>query len=135
VKLQALNPFLIVGGSIGLYLHGVRLKRFHSPDVVDYDLALPFFQLLQGCIDLKVENSMFEKGEGYDTDFERAVTINGIKADLRIDPKQRYEIIEYKGFAHKVTPIETIIRAKANYAHTKWGEKHKDDLIEMILGK
>ena len=134
-QLQSVNPFLIVGGSIALYLHGVRLDRFQSSAVIDYDLCIPFFQLLQGGVGLKIDSGLYDKGEGYDSDFETAVTVNGVKADLRIDPKQRYEIVEYKGFAYKVTPLETIIRAKAEYAHTKWGQKHKDDLLEMILGK
>jgi len=134
--LQTLNPNLIVGGSIGLYLHGVRLKRFSdTKTVIDYDLVLPFYQILKNGNQLRIYEDVVEKGNGYGTDFEITLTIDGVKADLRIDPKQRYEIIEHKGYKYKVVPLISIIRAKANYAHTMWGGKHRDDLIEMILDK
>ena len=41
----------------------------------------------------------------------------------------------YKGYSYKVVPLETIIEAKARYAKTIGGKKHKEDLNEMILGK
>lgn len=136
-ELQILNPNLIIGGSIALYIHGVRLKRFKNCSV-DYDLMLPYFQVLQGNDKISVSEDVFEKDDAdgtYESDFETCMSINGVKADVRIDPKQRYEIVKYNDFDFKVTPLETIIEAKARYAKTKWGEKHKDDLREMILKK
>lgn len=139
--LQTLNPNLIIGGSIALYLQGVRLKRFMNNNV-DYDFCLPFFQLLKGDDKTRIGETVMEKEwdeddeeNPYNSDFETVITINGIKADVRVDPKQRYQIVTHNGFDYKVSPLLTIIEAKVKYAKTKWGKKHKDDLLEMILKK
>lgn len=59
--------------------------------------------------------------------------IGNIKVDYRIDPKQRYEIIEYDGFKFKVSNLLTILEAKMRYAMLPNGKKHKSDLEEMVI--
>ena len=130
-KLQEKYSNLIIGGSIALYLHGVRLKRFKDGHC-DYDITFPHFTLLQSLEDLPIEN-LEERPSG--SDYAETLLIDGVKADIRIDPKQKYSFIKYKDFQYKVVPLETIIEAKAKYAHTQWGVKHKEDLIEMVLNK
>jgi hypothetical protein len=127
-RMQENNPHLIIGGSIALYLMGVRLERFKN-GAVDFDITLPFYSVIQG----ETVQDLEERPSG--SDYGETITINGIKADIRIDPKQKYEIIKYKDFNYKVIPLATIIKAKAEYALTKWGLKHKQDLQEMILNK
>ena len=130
-KLQELNPHLIIGGSISLYLQGVRLKRFDDGGI-DYDFTMPFYQPLELPEDIDMEEGE-EKCSG--SDYEENFFLSDIKADMRIDPHQKYELVDYKGFTYKVIPLITIIKAKAEYALTKWGQKHKDDIREMILNK
>lgn len=129
--LQELNPNLIIGGSISLYLQGVRLKRFKNGDI-DYDFTLPYYQILNVSKDISIKDGE-DKMSG--SDYGESLYINDVKADLRIDPKQKYELLEYKDFTYKIVPLVTIIKAKAEYALTKWGNKHKEDLNEMILNK
>lgn len=131
-SLQEENPNLIIGGSISLYLQGVRLSRFKSSDEIDYDFTLPYYQILKTKEGISIEEGE-EKTSG--SDYGETITINNVKADLRIDPKQKYELLEYKGFTYKIVPLVTIIKAKAEYALTKWGQKHREDLKEMILNK
>ena len=132
-SLQEVNPNLIIGGSIALYLQGVRLKRFKNGGV-DFDITLPYYQKL-----LSKDNISINEDDGEDrpsgSDYEETILIAGVKADIRIDPKQKYELVKYKDFEYKIIPLETIIKAKAEYALTKWGKKHKEDLREMILNK
>lgn len=130
--LQEVNPNLIIGGSISLYLQGVRLERFYDGEV-DYDITLPYYQMLLTKNDIKIDSNGEDRPSG--SDYGETILIDGDKADLRIDPKQKYEILNYKGFDYKIIPLETIIKAKAEYALTKWGIKHKNDLREMILNK
>ncbi len=129
--LQELNPNLIVGGSISLYLQGVRLKRFKNGDV-DYDFSIPYYQPMVLGEDMDTEEGEDERSG---SDYEENFFINGVKADLRIDPRQKYELVDYKGFTYKVIPLLTILKAKVEYSFTKWGEKHKEDIKEMILNK
>jgi hypothetical protein len=131
-SLQEENPNLIVGGSISLYLQGVRLSRFKGSDGIDYDFTLPYYQILKTKEGISIEEGE-DKMSG--SDYGESLYIDDVKADLRIDPKQKYELLEYKGFTYKIVPLITIIKAKAEYALTKWGQKHKDDIIEMILNK
>lgn len=129
--LQELNSNLIIGGSISLYLQGVRLKRFESGGV-DYDITLPFYQIIESSSKITVMDGE-ERSSG--SDYGETILINGVKADIRIDPTQKYKVLEYKGYSYKVVPLETIIEAKARYAKTIGGKKHKQDLQEMILNK
>ncbi len=129
-KLQQANPNLIIGGSISLYLQGVRLKRFKDGEA-DYDFILPFYQIITA------EGLSIETGEERysGSDYGECIYIDDVKADVRIDPTEKYELLEYKGFTYKVIPLVKIIEAKARYALQKSGEKHRSDLKEMILNK
>lgn len=128
-KLQEINPNLIIGGSISLYIQGVRLERFKDGEV-DYDITLPYYQILETKDGITIEEAEVRPSG---SDYGETILIDGIKADLRVDPKQKYEVIKYKDFEYKVVPLATIIKAKAEYALTRWGLKHKEDLYEMIL--
>ena len=131
--LQQVNPNLIIGGSISLYLQGVRLERFYD-GVVDYDITLPFYQKLLSKDGINIdEDGGEDRPSG--SDYGETILIDNVKADIRIDPKQKYEIVKHKDFEYKVVPLATIIKAKAEYALTKWGIKHRNDLFEMILNK
>lgn len=73
------------------------------------------------------------KASGNDFDETFMVEWQGktVKVDYKIDPKQRYEIINYKGFDYKVSAIENILAAKLKYA-MNGQEKHKQDIYEMV---
>ena len=72
--------------------------------------------------------------EGFSgSDFTSKLEINGTKADVRINPAERYEEILYKGFAFKVTPLLVTLEAKVRYGLQKGGEKHRKDIHEMII--
>ena len=131
--LQEVNPTLIIGGSISLYLQGVRLERFYDGEV-DYDITLPFYQKLLSKGGITINEDGEDRPSG--SDYGETILIDNVKADIRIDPKQNYEVVKYKDFEYKVIPLATIIKAKAEYALTKWGkDKHLADLKEMILKK
>lgn len=131
-KLQEINPNLIIGGSISLYLQGVRLERFYNGEV-DYDITLPFYQKLLSKDGIAINEDGEDRPSG--SDYGETILIDNVKADIRIDPKQKYEIVRHKDFDYKVVPLATVIKAKAEYALTKWGTKHKNDLFEMILNR
>lgn len=131
--LQKKYPQTIIGGSLALYLHGVRLERYKNGG--DLDITVPYYTLFE----TKGDDLLIEENEGEDrpsgSDFDETLIINGQSADIRVDAKQRYEYIEYKEFKYKVCPLHVIIGAKAKYAQTRNGDKHRLDLREMILNK
>ena len=131
--IQTKYPYFHVGGSVGLFLHGVRLSRWSKSNKSDIDLVAPFFILPEGKIgDEDVE---YINGKASANDFDETFIVGGTKVDYRIDPKQRYELIEYDGFKYKVSPLMTILEAKMRYALLPNGDKHKRDFFEMVLNK
>jgi len=128
-ELQEQNPTLIIGGSISLYLQGVRLERFKTGSV-DYDIILPYYTRITST-NHKIQDTDEEEFSG--SDFEQKLEIDGVKADVRISPTERYELTEHKGFTYKTVPLLVTLEAKVRYGLKKGGEKHKADIKEMIL--
>lgn len=126
--LQTKYPILHVGGSIGLFLHGIRLKRWaESHQGPDLDLVSPYFILPEPSDDLEIQ---YIDAKASCNDFDETFLANGIKVDYRVDNKQRYVIKEFEGFKYKVSTFETIMAAKMRYAQ-KGQSKHKEDIREI----
>jgi hypothetical protein len=131
-NIQTKYPMFHVGGSVGLYLHGVRLKRwFDNNKSSDYDMVSPYFVLPEG--EIGEEEVQYLDTKASANDFDETFIVGDTKVDIRIDPKQRYEIIEHGGFKFKVSNLLTILEAKMRYALLPNGKKHKDDILEMIV--
>jgi hypothetical protein len=129
-KIQQRYPMFHVGGSAGLFLHGARLNRWIDKNNSDLDLISPYFILVE---DPEGEEGVVQQLDAKTSgnDFDETFLYDGVKVDYKIDPKQRYEYIEYKGFKYKVNPLFTILEAKMRYALSNQ-KKHKDDLVELI---
>ena len=125
-EIQEKYPMFHVGGSVGLYLHGVRLSRWLDSNKSDIDLVAPYFILPEGEIDETEIKYVDAKASA--NDFDETFLVGGTKIDYRIDPKQRYEIIEYNGFKFKVSNLLTIIEAKLKYSQLPKGHKHKKEI-------
>jgi hypothetical protein len=123
--LQAKYPQLIVGGSVALFLHGIRLKRWDNVKS-DLDIITPYYTLIEG--------SVSETNKPSGCDFDYSINLNGTKIDCLIEPKAKYEIVKFNDVNYKVVPLLTIIEAKLRYA-LKGNQKHIDDLNKMLLAK
>ena len=121
-----------VGGSIGLYLHGIKLERWKSGRASsDIDIVLPYYQHPVSTPDCELT---FSSDKSSANDFDYTFGIDNVKIDVKVDPKQKYEIITYKEFPYKVSNLLTIVEAKMRYAMAG-NKKHTNDLKEMLLGK
>lgn len=136
--IQKQYPMFHVGGSVGLFLHGVRLKRWLKSSSSDLDFVSPYFVLPEKKFkasdgeELEVEH---RDAKASGNDFDETFFIGSTKIDYKIDPKQRYELIEYKGVTYKVSNLMTILEAKLRYALKPEGRKHKEDITEMVVSK
>lgn len=131
-ELQKEFPTLIIGGSISLYLRGYWLKRFFNWDG-DYDLTNPYWIDLSEHID--IEESDDEKSDGNDFDdtfWIRSGRYGQRKIDLCVNPNQKYETITYKGEKYKVVLMIDVLEAKTRYAIQKGGQKHLQDITELM---
>ncbi len=131
-KLMTVHPELIVGGSTALFLHGIRLKRWRN-GISDIDMITPYYIKFENDVlnELIFSEHIESIHQSRKSHFSKIIMINrDIKMDLRIDPKQQYEYVEYEDFKFKVSTLETILKAKCKY--TMEGIiKHKEDIKEI----
>lgn len=107
-----------IGGSFGLFLHGLDLGR----TIKDLDICL---KSDPGTI----PNDKFNPGSF--NDFDYSIEWNGIKIDVIIAPDQKWSFIEYGGYNYRVTDFNIIHKYKRNYCE-KGVEKHCKDVRLMM---
>lgn len=124
----------IIGGSVSLHLSGYTLER--QAGKVDLDIIMPYYQKLETFGDIEIEE--FEGGFS-GSDYSQTYGISHsdgrfIKADIRICPAQKYDIVEYKDNKYKVCDIMTTLEAKCRYA-MEGNMKHKKDIMFLLKNK
>ena len=121
-ELQIKHPHMHVGGSVGLYLHGINLARFHDAESPDIDIFHYEF------LNLESKKIKYSRRKSHE-DFDAAYTCDGIGIDA-MWVRQAYCQIEFNGFVYNVTPLLLILRGKLNYA-LQGVEKHYNDIHEI----
>lgn len=116
--LQQKYSDLHVGGSIGLYLHGIELSRDISNSDID---------LCKMIDNINKPEALVDEGS---PDFDYRFEYEGFKIELKIDKTQEFDIIIYNGLVYKVSKIDTITSFKREYAD-KGFNKHEQDLVEI----
>lgn len=135
------NYNIIIGGSFGLYLRGIKLERDFTQDGLDLDLTLPYYQRFEGDSESGIEFDNY-KEQLYTADFDNRVMIKltntnkQIPADLIINPRETYTNVIVDGISFKVADPLTALEAKLRYAKqvTPDGSlnKHLADLHYII---
>ena len=128
-ELQNKFPNLILGGSLALYLQGLKLNRLKDYyNTSDFDFIHPFWVNLSEVDGVKFIDAK-NSGNTFDETYE---TKSKTKIDLVINPHCKYKIVEFNGNKYKVNTIENILKYKTQYATQRNGEKHRDDLYELL---
>jgi len=131
-KMMIVHPELIIGGSTALFLHGIRLKRWRNA-MSDIDMITPYYVKFEDNVlnELVFTEQVERIYQSRKSHFTKIIMVNkDIKMDLRIDPKQQYEYVEYEEFKYKVSTLEIIMKAKCKYA-IDGSIKHKEDIKEI----
>lgn len=121
-------PTSIIGGSVALFLHGNRLKRWLD-DESDVDIILPYFVPVNSVGNRQVVQMEEEEtfsGQSFAEKFYIQTEGRPLKIEMLIDPKEPWEMIEYKGKQYRVNRLENIWKAKLSYNKIK----HNKDLSE-----
>lgn len=129
-QIQSYNPTYHIGGSAGLFLHGILLNRIKTGWNCDLDFVTPFYTIPEGSDTDKISMGDSKRSAN---DFDEAFVFNDVHCDVRVDNRQKYDLVEYQGFKFKVSKLETIMAAKFKYA-MNGQNKHKSDVYE-ICGK
>jgi hypothetical protein len=127
-EFQTLYPTSHVGGSIGLMLRGVNLKR----DLTSSDLDITIDEF-----DIQLDNQGLEpRSDSNDFDFSLKKNHESghyTKIDIRISTEPSFDVVKYKGVEYNVSKIRDIIFWKSKYAK-KGVTKHIYDIIVMAGG-
>jgi len=129
---QKKYPDSHVGGSIGLFLHGIDLGR--SLDKSDIDMTI--VAKLEAAMPLGVENTEESSHPGdFDYQFRHYPSGSGSysKLDINVLPEKEWVTIEYAGNKYNVSLKADILFWKQKYA-VAGSKKHIDDLITMATG-
>jgi hypothetical protein len=134
-EMQEKWPEVIISGSVALYLHGLKLKRWHDNVVVDnrdLDILIPHYVPFDEDERFRFENWITGSSPIPGSNGMCCVwSVNGLKIDTIICPQQGWEFIELDGFKYKVARLEGILWAKMAYI---WQGKikHLYDIYELV---
>lgn len=129
-EFQDLYPTSHVGGSIGLMIRGVDLKR----DMIKSDLDITIDEYEFKADDLP---NMEERSDTCDFDFSlKKCYADGqlyVKIDIRVTPEPSFDVIDFNGVNYNVSKLRDILFWKNKYAR-KGVKKHENDLIAIETG-
>lgn len=123
-KIQEAHRELILTGSVALYLHGIKFRRWNFDKNVkgDLDFIAPYF--------VKLHDNKFHVKD-YTSAFQDKWQVDGYKVEVAIDRTQQYETIELDEFEFKVSPLQDIWYWKMLFAR-EGKTKHIQDLQEAL---
>jgi hypothetical protein len=131
-QFQCDYPESVLGGSIGLFLHGVDLKR--DLTMSDLDFCMPDCSKL---VEDRLNSELVKHHqENSGSDFRHKVNLNhkteGYYTKVEISERDCDFVYKYhEGFMYKLQTLSDILLWKAHYAF-KGISKHKEDLQEII---
>lgn len=136
-KLKVVRDFQIkypdahIGGSIGLLIHGINLKR----DLLKSDIDLTVSKDLDENIPVQYIDASSNNND-FDYNFRVESLDNScyVKIDVRVNPEPSFVIMVYEGFSYNVSKLTDIIFWKQKYAK-KGFKKHINDLIVINGGE
>jgi len=129
-EFQGKYPTSHVGGSIGLMLRGIDLKR----DLLtsDLDITIDEYNFNENTIE-----GIQQRSDSNDFDYAiKKVYGNGanyVKIDIRVSPEPSFDIVEFNGINYNVSKLRDILFWKKKYAN-KGFQKHVNDLIAIETG-
>lgn len=117
---QKQYPSAHIGGSLGLFLHGVYLGREMSKSDIDMTMREKY---------QTTDTQDYSHRSANDFDYCVMITdeVETIKIDLRISPEPTYCIIKFEGVTYNVSLLEDILYWKKKYA-IRGSEKHYKDI-------
>ena len=134
-EIQAKMPNSHLGGSLGLFLQGIDLKR----DFVGSDLDFCFPDTYNSILPSdKSQNPEFLQTEEAksSTDMDHCVLTSispkgspgvKVKIEINVDKSQSYKTVTYEGNTYRVTNPEVVLGWKVVFA-SRGSEKHRKDL-------
>lgn len=128
-EFQDKYPNSHLGGSIGLLLLGVDLKRDLSKSDLDITTA-------ENILKEDIISNYEERSDVSDFDYAIQKQFESgyyLKIDVRISPEPQFDVINFNGINYNVSKLKDILFWKRKYAN-KGVLKHSNDLITIESG-
>lgn len=129
-EFQYKYPTSHVGGSIGLMIRGIDLKRDMTKS--DLDITIDEYDFKADALP-----NLEERSDACDFDFSlKKCYADGqlyVKMDIRVTPEPSFDVIEFNGFNYNVSKLRDILFWKKKYAN-KGFKKHEHDLVVIETG-
>jgi len=133
-SIESVHPGCHIGGSIGLFLHGIDLGR----TFIDSDIDICSFKP-NGKEFKDLQKRYSETGLASSTDMDEVtyrseIEENGVEKKIKIEYKydrtQNFKVVEYKGVTYRVTLPQMILGWKVLFA-CRGSKKHRADLDKL----
>ena len=131
-SIESAHPGCHIGGSIGLFLHGIDLGRTFIDSDIDICSFKPHGKRLVDSryseTDLASSTDMDEVC--YNSEIEENGLEKKIKIEYKYDTTQDFKLVEYKGVTYNVTLPEIILGWKVLFA-CRGSKKNREDLDKL----
>ena len=138
-EFQQKYPTSHIGGSVGLMLHGIDLKR--NLDKSDLDVTIDELNLESFFTNYSKEFSEHIDISSNTSDFDGRFVVqhnatswyNYTKVEIRINPEPSFDVIGFEGHLYNVSKLRNILFWKEKYAKNG-SQKHIEDLFVIKFG-
>ena len=133
-SIESVHPGCHIGGSIGLFLHGIDLGRTFIDSDIDICSFKPngkeFKDLQKRYSETGLASSTDMDEVTYKSEIEEDGVEKRIKIEYKYDRTQDFKLIEYKGVTYRVTLPEIILGWKVLFA-CRGSKKNREDLDKL----
>ena len=132
--IESVHPGCHIGGSIGLFLHGIDLGRTFVDSDIDICSFKPngkeFKDLQKRYSETGLASSTDVDEVTYRSEIEENGVEKKIKIEYKYDKTQNFKVVEYKGVTYRVTLPQMILGWKVLFA-CRGSKKHRADLDKL----
>lgn len=132
--IESVHPGCHIGGSIGLFLHGIDLGRTFVDSDIDICSFKPngkeFKDLQKRYSEIGLASSTDMDEVTYRSEIEENGVEKKIKIEYKYDKTQNFKVVEYKGVTYRVTLPQMILGWKVLFA-CRGSKKHRSDLDKL----
>jgi len=130
--IESVHPGCHIGGSIGLFLHGIDLGRTFIDSDIDICSFKPHGKKLVD--DRYSETDLSSSTEMDEVSYNSVIGEDGVEKRIKIEYKydrtQDFKLVEYKGLTYRVTLPEIILGWKVLFA-CRGSKKNREDLDKL----
>ena len=133
-KIEEAHPGCHLGGSIGLFLHGIDLGRTFADSDIDICSFKPhgkeFKDIQKKYSEIGLASATDMDEVSYRSEIEENGVEKRIKIEYKYDRTQNFKVVEYKGVTYRVTLPQMILGWKVLFA-CRGSKKHRADLDKL----